>query len=128
MAVQYLAMEGVIIMEDVLIKFKEMHKYLLAHDLPTNDFGNAAFFANVEYQSPARQCIVETLVCFVLAGYCEGTVRLDPNEGLNQQEYMMNFTYDWHDCKFDFETRSFVISGCDSNKMGGDFKVIIRQA
>jgi len=115
-------------MEDILIKHKDMRKYLLAHDLPTNDFGNASFFALVEYISPLRKCSVETLVSFVLAGYCEGTIRLDPNDDLTQIGYMMNFTCAWHECKFDLASRSFVIRGSDSNKMGGDFVVTIRQS
>ncbi|MDX2320394.1 MAG: hypothetical protein QNK26_07325 [Moritella sp.] len=110
-----------------MITHKDMRKYLLAHDLPTNDFGNAAFFANVEYVSPLRKCNVETLVSFVLAGYCEGTVRLDPSEDLTQMEYMMNFTCAWHECKFDISSRSFVIRGRDERKMGGDFVITIRQ-
>lgn len=111
-----------------MITHKDMRKYLLAHDLPTNNFGNATFFALVEYASPLRQCHVETLVSFVLAGYCEGTVRLDPNEDLNQIDYMLNFTCAWHDCMFDLASSSFVIRGHDLNKMGGDFIVRIRQA
>jgi hypothetical protein len=114
-------------MEDILIKHKDMRKYLLAHDLPTNDFGNASFFALVEYVSPLRKCNVETLVTFVLAGYCEGTIRLDPNEDLSQIGYMMNFTCAWHDCKFDLVSRTFTIRGSDNDKMGGDFVVTIRQ-
>jgi hypothetical protein len=110
-----------------LITHKDMRKYLLAHDLPTNNFGNATFFAFVEYASPLRQCNVETLVSFVLAGYCEGTIRLDPSDDLTQIDYMMNFTCAWHECKFDFVTSSFVIRGSDSDKMGGDFVVRIRQ-
>jgi len=116
-----------IIMEDILIKHKDMRKYLLAHDLPTNDFGNASFFALVEYVSPLRKCNVETLVTFVLAGYCEGTIRLDPNEDLSQIGYIMNFTCAWHECKFDLNSSTFIIRGSDSDKMGGDFVVTIRQ-
>ena len=116
-----------LITEDILIKHKDMRKYLLAHDLPTNDFGNASFFAFVEYVSPLRKCRVETLVSFVLAGYCEGTIRIDPNEALTQMEYMMNFTCAWHECEFDLVSNSFVIRGRDETKMGGDFVVTIRQ-
>lgn len=104
-----------------------MRKYLLAHDLLTNDFGNASFFALVDYNSPLRKCSVETLVSFVLAGYCEGTIRLDPSDELTQMEYLMNFTCAWHECKFDLASRSFIIKGQDNSKMGGDFVVTIRQ-
>lgn len=115
-------------MEVILIKYRHMQKYLLAHNLPTNNFGNAQFFARVEYHSPSRHCIVQTLVCFVLAGYCEGTVRLDPSEGLTSDNFIMNFTCAWHHCMFDAESNRFVIKGEDQDKLGGEFKVVISQS
>ncbi len=109
-------------------KYLDMQKYLLAHNLPTNNFGNAQFFARVEYRSPLHHCVVQTLVCFVLTGYCEGTVRLDPSDDLSSEKFIMNFTCAWHQCTFDAEANCFVIKGEDQEKLGGEFKVIISQS
>ena len=109
-----------------MIKYQAMRKYLLAHDLVSNEFGNAAFFAQVEYVGVGRRRCVETLVSFVLEGYCEGTIRLDAQGDLTSQRYLLNFTYCWHDCQFDFRTGSFVIAGDDNEKLKGEFKVTIR--
>lgn len=114
--------------EVILSKYGDMQKYLLAHNLSTNNFGNAQFFARVEYHSPSHHCVVQTLVCFVLVGYCEGTVRLDPSEGLTSEHFIMNFTCAWYHCSFDEELNHFVIKGEDQEKLGGEFKVVISQS
>ena len=109
-----------------MIKYQAMRKYLLAHNLVTNEFGNAAFFARVEYVTQERRCSVETLVSFVLEGYCEGTIRLDAQDELTSQRYRLNLCYSWHDCQFDFSTGCFVISGVAKEKLKGAFKVTVR--